>query len=84
MAVRNFYIEALIDGRETKLEGGPRNKVGGFSATVKIRDHGGIAHAVRLDGFARDDGTLSIRVSPGSGVTVKPDEDGGFTIEAAR
>ena len=84
MAVRNFYIEAQVDGRETKLEGGPRNKTGGFSATVKIRDNGSIAHALRIDGYARDDGSLSIRVSPGSGVTVKPDEDGGFTIEAAR
>ena len=29
MAVRNFYVEADIDGRQTMLGGGPRNKDGG-------------------------------------------------------
>lgn len=28
--VRNFWIEGRIDGRESVLKGGPKNKAGGF------------------------------------------------------
>ena len=41
MAVRNFYVEAIIDGRETDLGGGPRAKDGGTSINFYQRHHGG-------------------------------------------
>lgn len=40
MPVRNFYIEADIDGRKHKLTGGPGNKEGGFLLRVYMRDEG--------------------------------------------
>lgn len=58
--VRNFWIEADIDGRWTALKGGPRSRDGGFSLTVYIRDNGGILRAVEMNGIARSDGTLVV------------------------
>lgn len=46
--VRNFWVYADIDGRETTLSGGPRAKDGGMDVTVYIRDDGGIRTAVRI------------------------------------
>lgn len=37
MAVRNFWIDANIDGRLTELSGGPRDKTGGMDVTIKQR-----------------------------------------------
>jgi len=42
MAVRNWWIEADIDGRQTTLEGGPRNKSGGFEMAIYQRHQGEI------------------------------------------
>ena len=40
MAMRNFWIEANIDGRKTKLMGGPRSKTGGLRLQIRMRDSG--------------------------------------------
>ena len=40
MALRNFYVKARIDGRETELAGGPRRKDGGMTIRVLQRDEG--------------------------------------------
>ena len=48
MAVRNFWIDADIDGRETMLSGGPRRKDGGMSVIIKQRDEGSITTALRI------------------------------------
>lgn len=42
MAVRNFYIDADIDGRATMLSGGPRAKDGGMDIELYQRDDGKI------------------------------------------
>ena len=54
MAVRNFWIEANIDGRETMLAGGPKNKSGGMYVNIYQRDDGGIVHAVSI--ICQEDG----------------------------
>lgn len=54
MAVRNFWVEADIDGRETTLAGGPRRKDGAMDVTIYQRDDGGIKTAVRI--FCRANG----------------------------
>lgn len=41
MAVRNFYVKANIDGRETTLAGGPANKDGGMRVNIYQRDNNG-------------------------------------------
>jgi len=42
MAVRNWWIEADVDGRKTPLSGGPRSKDGGFQLTIYQRVKGNI------------------------------------------
>lgn len=48
MAVRNFFVDAEIDGRETDLGGGPRSKTGGMDVTVYQRNEGQIETAVKV------------------------------------
>lgn len=48
MAVRNFYIEADIDGRQTILSGGPARKDGGMRITITQRDDGAIRRAFTI------------------------------------
>ena len=54
MAVRNFYIDAIIDGRQTKLSGGPARKDGGLFMTLYQRNHGGIDTAVNIRCYEND------------------------------
>ena len=62
MAVRNFWIEADIDGRKTRLAGGPVRKDGGFDLTVLIREDGEPVEAVEIRGRAQPDGRLRLYV----------------------
>ena len=48
MAVRNFYVEADIEGRGTMLGGGPRNKEGGMTTNIYQRDDGGIVQVLKV------------------------------------
>ena len=48
MAVRNFWVEADIDGYNSTPAGGPRRKDGGMNVTVYQRKDGGVKTAVRL------------------------------------
>lgn len=48
MAVRNFYVEADIDGRETMLGGGPRSKDGGMKVCIYQRVDGAISDPVKI------------------------------------
>lgn len=40
MAVRNFYVEASIDGRRTTLAGGPASRTGGMVVHIHQRNDG--------------------------------------------
>lgn len=64
MAVRNFWIDANIDGRETELAGGPRSKDGGMDVVIKQRDCGKITTAVKIRCFEYE-GKLTVEVSDG-------------------
>ncbi len=65
--VRNFWMDANIDGRDTKLSGGPRNKVGGFDIRLRQRDMGRVTEAVTIFGRANPDGTLNLRIFDADG-----------------
>lgn len=43
--VRNFFIDADIDGRVSQLTGGPRGKNGEFKCTFYIRENGEVSTA---------------------------------------
>lgn len=57
MAVRPFYIDAEIDGRQTSLSGGPRRGDGELSMRYTQRADGGIVAPFRL-GTINYDGKL--------------------------
>ena len=40
MALRNFWLETEIDGRKTKLKGGPKSRTGGMRTKVYVRNRG--------------------------------------------
>jgi len=58
MALRNFWIEAQVDGRETPITGGPRSKDGGFEMAIFIRSNGESEEGLRIRGVVEEDGTL--------------------------
>lgn len=68
MAVRNFYVTADIDGRTTKLKGGPASKDGGMTVTLYQRSEGGIVEAVELHCFVNKDGNLQTTITVGYGL----------------
>lgn len=49
MAVRNFYVEANIDGRQTTLGGGPASKTGEMTVRIYQRDDGAITDALLIE-----------------------------------
>lgn len=49
MAVRNFYVEANIDGRQTTLGGGPASKTGEMTVRLYQRDDGAITDALLIE-----------------------------------
>lgn len=62
--VRNFWIEARIDGRADALVGGPVGKEGGFDLTILMRDKGEVCTdgAIEILGRAFSDGTIRLRI----------------------
>lgn len=54
MAVRNFYVEANIDGRQTTLGGGPASKTGEMTVRLYQRDNGEITDALLIECKERD------------------------------
>ena len=60
--MRNFWIEAQIDGRKTALAGGPAQRGGGFELQVFMRNEGEAMEVVDLWGHVMRDGTLQLNV----------------------
>ena len=68
MAVRNFYIDADIPGRATRLTGGPRNSKDGMFVKLYVRENGSITEALKID-CTVDNDLLHIRVKDQAGET---------------
>lgn len=49
MSVRPFYIDSYIEGRETRLSGGPRRKDGEMRTVITQRSNGGIETAFSIE-----------------------------------
>lgn len=81
--VRNFWIKARIDGRQTELEGGPRSREGEFSQTIYIRDEGSIVTGVNISGRVDREGKLRLEVYPGAGRHIEQDGH-GFAVVTDR
>ena len=68
MAVRNFYIDADIPGRATRLTGGPRNSKDGMFVKLYVRENGSITEALKID-CTVDNELSHIRVKDQAGET---------------
>jgi hypothetical protein len=60
--VRNFWIEADVDGASSKLSGGPRNSEGGFELTIYMREEGEAKTAMHIVGMVDTGGELVLKV----------------------
>ena len=70
MAVRNFYVEADIDGRQTKLGGGPKAKDREMTVHIHQRRNGeAVYDAIKIRCTERD-GRLLTEVFNQDGVCV--------------
>lgn len=90
--VRNFWIEATIDGRNTKIATGPDGHNGGFYLLVKIRDEGfpdKIANALTIHGYRDSEGALRLTChpehpdfeeTPGGSLTLAVPRGSGYTL----
>jgi len=61
--VRNFWIEADIDGRKSAFASGPVRADGGISLRILQRDGGGIITALRVNGYVDREGRITLEVS---------------------
>ena len=68
MAVRNFYIDADIPGRATRLTGGPRNSKDGMFIKLYVREDGSITEALKID-CTVDNNLLYISIKNEAGET---------------
>lgn len=68
--VRNFWIEASVDGRRSDISTGPRSSGGGFSCTIYVREEGSISDKkLRIGGqCVNGKNILSVELSDGSGI----------------
>lgn len=62
--VRNFWLDARVDGRANAVETGPRGANGGMTLAIKVRNDGNIVTALYIACCALSDGTLIIDVEP--------------------
>ncbi len=84
MAVRNWWVEVEIDGRITKLAGGPRAKDGEFTLTIRQRNRGQLSEVLVVDGRVTKDDELQIWVSPRLIADAVPGRPQEFTVTTKR
>jgi hypothetical protein len=78
MAIRNFYVDGDIDGRSTRLTGGPKGAGGGMSIDFKQRHEGQILNVFSVSSAAKASVLETwIEFHP----SVKANEIGGVRLE---
>ena len=86
--VRNFWIYAKIDGRDTRLTGGPSAKNGGMSVEIFFRENGQISNRnIVIDCESVNNGKenkMHIYFPPGSIYETFPDDSGIVWVKANR
>ena len=71
--VRNFWIEAEVDGRKTPIAFGPQGGDGGFRLTIFMRNEGEVEEVAHVEGACHLDGRTLILWFDQEGTT--KDED---------
>ena len=80
--VRNFWLSADVDGRRSRVTGGPRARDGGITLRLYQRSNGEVRTALRVYCLASSDGTLRLDIEPALPWSVQ--EDGKLRIETKR
>lgn len=65
--IRNFWVEGTIDGRESRMTGGPISKTGGLNLTIYQRENNAITTAFEIECKATYSGTLVTSIFDGNG-----------------
>jgi len=60
--VRNFWVEAEVEGRKSKIAFGPQGKEDGFRLTVYIRNKGEVEEVAHVEGASIEGRTLMLWV----------------------
>jgi hypothetical protein len=60
--VRNFWAEMNVDGRESELASGPRNKDGGMSIRIYQRNQGDAEQVLTVNCYVNYDGNLELNI----------------------
>jgi len=68
--VRNFWIDACVDGRQSDIGTGPRGPQGGFSLTVYQREDNDVRHALSVRGSCDREGNLTLSIQNEYGHTI--------------
>ena len=82
--LRNWWIEVEIDGRKTKLVGGPRAKDGGFNLKIYQRSYGRSILSVEISGSASDPGEPNAVITECYPVDGADGDGRGFTVTTQR
>lgn len=78
--VRNFWIDANIDGRASTLSGGPKSSGGGMRLSILQRERGSISErGITVGCQVHDDGILRTFVDLPPGTEIRENSDGSFT-----
>lgn len=62
LRARNFWLNLDIEGRESKLQGGPRRSDGGFTLDISRRHSGNVTPTLRILGQALRDPDSPLKV----------------------
>ena len=60
--IRNFWIEAKVNGYSKEFKFGPKTKEGGFELVIKQRDNNDIVVSALIRGFVDDKGNICLLV----------------------
>lgn len=70
MALRNFWLEAEIEGRQTPLAGGPRGRDGKMCATIYVKSAGLSRRAVSVECRVNKEGKNEVSVFNADGIRI--------------
>jgi len=63
--VRNFWIEAKIDGYKNPITFGPKRKDGGFHMVINQRNKGKVTTGAIIQGYVTEEGKIVLTIESG-------------------
>ncbi len=66
--VRNFWIEAKIDGYKNPIKFGPKRKDGGFHMVINQRNEGKVTTGAIIEGYVTESGQIVLSIQSGQNI----------------